>query len=267
MTWTIPQRSDGPSGLALSRSGSGPAIVLIHGVGLRSESWARQIPALAERFTVIAVDLPGHGESALFDAAPTLADYADRIAEVLDGQTGPAVIAGHSLGALTALEIATRHPDLCAGVAALNAIFRRSKQASDAVRARAGNLPLDKISDPEPTLRRWFGIDPNPDAESACRDWLLTADPVAYKAAYTVFAHADGPADEALRALSCPALFLTGSEEPNSTPAMSRVMAALVPDGQYMLIDGAAHMMPMTHPAAVNAALLDFTARCHGGAA
>ena len=83
MTWTIPQRSDGPSGLALSRAGSGPTIVLIHGVGLRSESWARQIPALAERCTVIAVDLPGHGDSASFVAQPALADYAGRIADVI----------------------------------------------------------------------------------------------------------------------------------------------------------------------------------------
>lgn len=267
MTWTIPQRSDRPSGLALSRAGSGPAVVLIHGVGLRSESWARQVPALAERFTVIAVDLPGHGESTPFDAQPTLADYAGRIAEVIDRHVGPAVIAGHSLGALIALEIATRHPDLCAGVAALNAIFRRSKQASDAVQARAGSLPLDKISDPEPTLQRWFAVDQNPAAANACREWLLGADPAAYKAAYTVFAQSDGPADEALRTLACAALFLTGSEEPNSTPAMSAAMAALVPDGQCAVIDGAAHMMPMTHPGDVNAALLDFAARCHGGAA
>ncbi|WP_339849638.1 alpha/beta hydrolase [uncultured Nisaea sp.] len=267
MTWTIPQRSDGPSGLALSRAGSGPTIVLIHGVGLRSESWARQIPALAERCTVIAVDLPGHGDSASFVAQPALADYAGRIADVIDRQAGPAVIAGHSLGALIALEIAIRHPDLCAGVAALNAIFRRSKQASDAVRARADGLPLDKISDPEPTLERWFSIDRNPDAANACRDWLLGADPAGYKAAYTVFAQSDGPADEALRTLSCPALFLTGSEEPNSTPAMSGAMAALVPDGECAVIDGAAHMMPMTHSGAVNRALLDFAARCHGGAA
>lgn len=267
MTWTIPPRSDGPSGLALSRSGSGPAIVLIHGVGLRSESWARQIPALAERFTVIAVDLPGHGQSTPFDTQPALADYADRIAEVIDRQAGPVVIAGHSLGALAALEISIRHPDLCAGVAALNAIFRRSKQASDSVRARAGNLPVDRIPDPEPTLRRWFEIDPNPDAENACRDWLLTVDPAAYKAAYTVFAQTDGPSDDALRGLSCPALFMTGSEEPNSTPAMSASMTALVPEGQCNVVDGAAHMMPMTHFGAVNAALLYFAARCHGGTA
>ena len=152
-------------------------------------------------------------------------------------------------------------------MAALNAIFRRSKQASDAVRARADGLPLDKISDPEPTLERWFSIDRNPDAANACRDWLLGADPAGYKAAYTVFAQSDGPADEALRTLSCPALFLTGSEEPNSTPAMSGAMAALVPDGECAVIDGAAHMMPMTHSGAVNRALLDFAARCHGGAA
>lgn len=264
MTWTIPPRSEGPSGIALSRTGNGPAVVLIHGVGLRAECWARQVPALADRYTVIAVDLPGHGCSAAFGTAPMLGDYASRIAAAVEPVGGAAVFVGHSLGALIALEVAFRYPALAAGVAALNAIYRRSPEAAEAVKARANALAREGAGDPSQTLRRWFGADPHSSAEAACRDWLRAADPSGYAAAYAVFATTDGPADDDLRALACPALFLTGALEPNSTPAMSEAMAAMAPMGAGAVIAGAAHMMPMTHSTAVNAALLEFVGQCHG---
>lgn len=266
MTWTIPPRSDGPAGLALSRAGAGAPVLLIHGVGLRSECWARQIPALAERYGVLAADLPGHGESVAFATVPGLADFADRIAVVLESLSRPALVVGHSLGALIALELATRYPHLVAGVAPLNAIWRRNPDAAAAVRARAESLPEDRVSDPGPTLKRWFEADPDVSAEAACRDWLLSVSPKSYKAAYRSFANADGPSEEALAALGCPGLFMTGALEPNSTPAMSRAMADLAPKGEALVIEGAAHMMPMTHAEEVNTALLDFARTCFGAA-
>ncbi len=77
-----------------------------------------------------------------------------------------------------------------------------------------------------------------------------------------MFAREDGPRDESLVALTCPVLFMTGADEPNSKPQMSRNMAALAPNGRAMLIDGAAHMMPMTHARQVNAALAGFVQEC-----
>ena len=53
-------------------------------------------------------------------------------------------------------------------------------------------------------------------------------------------------------------LFMTGGHEPNSTPAMSRRMASLVSDGMALIVEDAAHMMPMTHPSEVNQALRQF---------
>jgi pimeloyl-ACP methyl ester carboxylesterase len=55
---------------------------------------------------------------------------------------------------------------------------------------------------------------------------------------------------------------MTGAQEPNSTPAMSRAMADLAPDGQAVIIEGAAHMLPMTHREEVNTHLLSFAERC-----
>ena len=68
-----------------------------------------------------------------------------------------------------------------------------------------------------------------------------------YKAAYTTFAESDGPTKEQLARIDSPALFVTGADEPNSTPQMSRAMAELAPNGQAKVLLNAAHMMPMTH--------------------
>nr|WP_319383191.1 alpha/beta hydrolase [uncultured Roseibium sp.] len=257
MTWTTRPRSD-VNGLAVVSSGQGPRMVLIHGVGLRAEAWNGQSAALSTRFEVLVPDLPGHADSAALHGAPGLQVFGERIANLLDR---PAVVVGHSMGAMIALDLAARYPDQVKGVAALNAVFRRSPAARAAVRERAAQMAGTSAADPLPTLVRWFGERSSPE-RTACHDWLSNMDPEGYKAAYSVFAREDGPADEALRKLSCPALFMTGGREQNSTPAMSRAMAALAPDGRAEIVADAAHMMPMTHPELVNRALLEFAERC-----
>lgn len=253
MTWTTRLRSDHATLSAIS-AGQGATILFIHGVGLRAEAWGAQLDALSSQFRVVAVDMPGHGDSALPEGDLGLSDYTDAIAAGIDG---PVMAVGHSMGAMIALDMAIRHPEKVQGVVALNAIFRRRPDASDAVQARAASLDGTSMADPSGTLERWFGTDASPERD-ACHAWLTEVNPAGYKAAYTIFAHQDGPDTDALTALSCPALFMTGADEPNSTPAMSQAMAALAPKGRAEIIAGAAHMMPMTHAAAVNAALQDF---------
>lgn len=257
MSRTTRRRSDlGP--LAAIVAGDGPLVLLLHGVGLRAEAWGAQIDALAAAgFRVVAPDLPGHGASVALRAR-TLAGFSAPHVALL---SGPALVAGHSMGAMLALGLASGHPDRIRGVAALNAIYRRDAAARAAVRARAEALDGVSPIDPGGTLERWFGESASAERE-ACEDWLRSVDPAAYKAAYAVFAEADGPSDEALRRLDCPALFMTGSAEPNSTAAMSRAMAAVAPRGRARIVPGAAHMMPMTHAAEVNDALLALAREC-----
>lgn len=260
MTWTTLPRSERYGALAVHRTGSGADdLVLIHGVGLRSEAWGAMLPLLASRFRVHAIDMPGHGESAPA-AGDGLDDFVAPFHAALDNLDGRCFLAGHSMGALIALRLAADRPERVAGVAALNAVFRRTPQAAAAVRERAAALCGRDTPDPTPTLERWFGRAPSgavAAAARACHEWLVTGDPTAYAAAYGVFAREDGPSPETLAGLRCPALFLTGSDEPNSTPAMSRAMAALAADGSVAIVDGAAHMAPMTHADQVAASLLD----------
>lgn len=257
MIWTTRPRSEGPGGLAYCVEGAGPALVLLHGVGLRAEAWNAVSQHLADRFRVYAVDLPGHGASE-HTAGLQLEGYSTRVRDFVQSLGCPAYIAGHSMGAMIALDAAPRMPDCIRGVAGLNAIYRRSPDAQAAVRARADLLSESSVSDPTATLARWFGTTPDTrdaEAASACRAWLTQANPEGYAAAYRVFAQHDGPIDTQLHALQMPALFQTGAKDPNSTPSMSRAMAAKAPFGIAESVDHAAHMMPMTHPDAVAQAI------------
>ncbi len=253
MTWTTQPRSRFGQIAAITK-GVGPKVLLIHGVGLRAEAWAAQTDTLAENCHVMAVDMPGHGESSRLSADPELTDYSDAIAAILDEST---VVIGHSFGAMIALDLAIRHPGRVRAVAAFNAIYQRDDAARAAVRARAASLDGVTVADPTSTLNRWFGSDPSAERD-ACHRWLCEVNARGYRDAYRVFASQDGPSEEALATLHCPALFLTGANEPNSTPEMSRRMATLAPRGRSEVLAGAAHMLPMTHAAQVNAILKQF---------
>ena len=74
---TTPQRSRARHGAAYVEHGTGEPVLLIHGVGMRLEAWAPQAEALAASHRVIAVDMPGHGES---DRLPDDAQLTDFVA-------------------------------------------------------------------------------------------------------------------------------------------------------------------------------------------
>lgn len=240
------------------RGGDGPALVLIHGVGLNADAWNAMLPALLDTHTVTLVDMPGHGDSKPLAKGAALSDYTCAIAEAIDA---PSVIVGHSMGALIAMDLAIHHQHLVKAAVPLNAIFRRTLAASAAVKARVEKLQHDNVPDPSATLARWFGETPTGDlalAAENCRHWLTHVDPRGYETAYRAFAHADGPSDQDLESIRAPMFFMTGSDEPNSTPAMSEALANRVPHGRCAIIQAARHMMTLTHADEINTRLLQF---------
>ncbi|MBC7630052.1 alpha/beta fold hydrolase [Aeromicrobium sp.] len=93
-------------------SGSGPALLLLHGLGCDSSTWVDVIPTLAEHFTVIAPDLLGHGESDKPDADYSLGGYANGMRDLLTILgIDKATVVGHSFGGGVAMQFAYQFPD------------------------------------------------------------------------------------------------------------------------------------------------------------
>src|SRR5664279_5198934 len=99
---------------AYTLAGSGPALLLLHGIGSERQTWAPVLPLLAEHFTVIAPDLLGHGASAKPRADYSVAAYANGMRDLLDVLgIERATVVGHSLGGGVAAQIAYQYPERC----------------------------------------------------------------------------------------------------------------------------------------------------------
>jgi pimeloyl-ACP methyl ester carboxylesterase len=256
MTSRTLRLSDGTAARVIE-AGAGAPVLLIHGVGLRAEAWGPQMPALSAAHRVIAVDMPGHGESDPLPKGAALPDFvawASRVVEALS--LGPVALAGHSMGALIAGGLAVTRPDLVARVAMLCPVHRRNAEARAAVLSRAADIAAGR-GDPEGPLSRWFGP-----GEEAHRDqtatWLRAVDPAGYATAYAAFAGGDATYADRLSAIRAPTLVLTAEGDANSTPAMTHAIAAAIPGAAALVIPGHRHMLTLTAAPQVNAALLDW---------
>lgn len=266
----IPLTSEVVGGTAFSVHGSGEPLVLVHGVGMGKEIWTPQIAAFSRDYQVIVYDMLGHGGSALPAADVTLRDYANQLAGLLDHLgIAAANVVGHSMGALVALEFALAYPQRVLRVAALNAVFMRSAAQRAAVLERAAALAHTGVSATvDSTLDRWFGQPVPAELEqsaSMVKHFLNTVNPQGYARTYQLFASSDAVHADGLPALAMPALFMTGECDPNSSPEMSRAMAALAPQGQLDIVAAERHMMNVTAPERVNRRLRIFLETTRGG--
>src|ERR687888_931705 len=100
--------------VAYRSAGSGPVIVLVHGITSTSETWERVMPALSKRFTVIAPDLLGHGGSAKPRGDYSLGAYASGVRDLVIALGHErATFVGHSLGGGVAMQLAYQFPERC----------------------------------------------------------------------------------------------------------------------------------------------------------
>jgi magnesium chelatase accessory protein len=110
-------------------AGDGPVVLLLHGTGAATHSWAGLLPLLAEDFTVVAPDLPGHGFT---EAAPrrqlSLAGMGEGVAALLDELgTCPVLGVGHSAGAAILIRMALDDRLNLRGIVSLNGALMPSR--------------------------------------------------------------------------------------------------------------------------------------------
>ena len=98
--------------VAYHAAGSGPVVLLIHGITSSADAWEAVIPALAEEHTVIAPDLLDHGGSAKPRGDYSLGAYASGLRDVLSALGHPrATVVGHSMGGGIAMQVAYQFPE------------------------------------------------------------------------------------------------------------------------------------------------------------
>ena len=128
------------------RTGSGPAAILVQGVGVTGGGWAPQVERLASRFSVITIDNRGIGSSTLDHRQLTIEDMASDVIAVADAEgLDQFNLGGHSMGGVIAQEVALRAPFRVASLALL-CTFLKGRQGvlvapgmwPSAIRSRVG---------------------------------------------------------------------------------------------------------------------------------
>jgi pimeloyl-ACP methyl ester carboxylesterase len=236
-------------GTAFKSYGDQPSpLIFIHGVGMRGDVWSPQVEYFSNDYQVITYDFLGHGESHLPPEEPVLDDYVEQLNSLLKHLNLSLIsLVGHSMGALISVAFALKHPDKVKALVPINIAFNRSEEAQKGVLNRANQiLQTNKILNIEQTLERWFKNKTSADdlkKIDKIRNWLANTSPQGYGRTYRLFALSDKVFLNKLSRLRPPVLYLTGDEDPNSTPDMSQQMAEETPNGSSNSLTGEAHMM------------------------
>jgi pimeloyl-ACP methyl ester carboxylesterase len=218
-----------------------PSAVFIHGAGAGAGIWSMTISRVARHAHAIAVDLPGHGPSALGEIGTlSLERYRDAVGELCGALClGPSVLVGHSMGALVALEAALAWPD---------------KVRALVLVAAAPKMPVDPqllalLRDDPDGATLWLadhGLSPR--TKPAVRRGFLAAGaaapPEVTRADFEIVRAAD--LRPRLAQIACPIVWLDGADD------------AIVPGacregrpGSVVSVPDAGHLLPIEAPAAI----------------
>ena len=271
-----------PDGTRLHVELFGPAdaqpVVLLHGWTCALRFWAFQVPVLAERYRVIAVDLRGHGRSEAGHTrdhgVETLAADLDAVLEATTGRGSRPVLVGHSMGAMTIVAWSGRHRgDVArriAGAALLNTgvsgladavtVFPGPARLRAAVYAASSRSALPTGPASPLTFRAVRRMALSRHASSArvafCEEMILATKAPVRAGFGRGFQALD--LDDALEHLDVPTLVVAAELDRLTPPVHARRMAEHLPRVQRLLVvPGSGHMAPVEVPDTVNAALLE----------
>ncbi len=268
----------------------GPAILLVHGFGASTDHWRHNIPVLAQRHEVHAIDLLGFGRSAkpaeLAYGGPL---WRDQLAAYVSERIGrPTVLVGNSLGGFSALAAGAALGDQAAGVVLLNAagpfsdeqappkgwgaITRQTIAGALLKSPVLQRLLFENLRRPATirrTLNQVYVDKTNVDEALVEAIRRPSLDPGAFGVFRTVFDIPRGqPLDELFAQLTCPLLLLWGIRDPWINAVGRRAaFQRHAPAGTSEVVLEAGHCPHDEVPDQVNAALLDWIAGLSSGAA
>ena len=260
--------------LSTLEAGIGPAVVAFHGLGGTKGSFLLMVAALSDRFRVIAVDLPGFGDSdkpigAAYDAR----FFAEAMIDLLDAlELERADLVGNSLGGRVALEVALRDPQRVGRLALLapSLAWRRSRRWAPALRLVRPELGLVQLAPRVVVQAVVQRLIPGADrgwtaagVDEFLRAYLTPAGRAAfYAAARQIYLEAPQGKDgfwPRLRELQPDALFIWGRRDTLVPIAFARHVAEALPEARHVELD-CGHVPQMERPRQTHKAVAAFLA-------
>ena len=253
--------------IALYRAGPArakEAVVLVHGMGKpAARDWAQVIPALAQRYAVYAIDLPGFGYSAKGNHHYSPDNQARVLEAVLASRIKrPFALIGHSMGGTVALAYAGAYPERLRRLVLVDVagVLHRSVYAEFLARAAA---------------QRAMGLD-SPWFESVVRaiqlraeHWPVRGDLVLERAsirqrflrgdpnAIAAFAMVEHDFTESLKNIKAPTLIIWGGADTIAPLRTGQALAAVIPNARLTVIEGAGHAPQVQFPDRFNPVVID----------
>ena len=234
-----------------------PAVILVHGAGMDRTVWALQARSLAALgLSVLAVDLPGHGDSegAPLPTVSGMGDWLARLVAAAGLRT--AALAGHSMGAAAALECAARHPDTVFALALIGAA--EAMPVNPAMLAAAHDdigAAIDMMVGFSlgPVARTWGAVPGFWTRRIAER--VIAAAPrgvlgndLAACAAWATGAQSAGR-------VRCPTMVILGEADRMTTPKAGQALAARIAGAAVVVLPAVGHLLMQEAPDAVSALL------------
>lgn len=235
-------------------------VLLLHGLGATKATLLPLVGPLSRDYRVLAVDLPGFGDSSKPIAAYDAPWYAERVLRLLDTlEIKEAGIVGNSMGGRIAMEVGLRAPERVRGLALLAPAlaFLRFRQLSGIVRFLRPQLAALPVSPPRAVcLRAIRRIFADPDrlpaswydaaVDEFLRVWGSARGRIAFASAarhiYLDEPHGEEGFWTRLADLDVPSLFVFGRRDPLIPAAFARHVANALPDARISLLDDCGHV-------------------------
>lgn len=259
--------------LSWREMGQGAPALLFHCSLAHSGALSGLMAGLADRLAMRALDLPGHGGTGLDPGGPNR-DQAQADALRLLPAAGPAHLIGHSYGATIALRLALTMPERVASLTLIEpvqfSLLAEADPAAFAAEAAAQAPFLDAAAAGDwPGAARLFlarwdggvsaGSDPQRAAYMQARIPLVAAESLVLSDPDTC-----GVRVRDLHRITCPLLLVAGSVSPPVALRILDVIADHLPAARRLMVAGAGHMAPLTHPRPIAEAIAALVAEAGG---
>jgi len=250
-------------GTVYQRSGNGPTVVLVHGLGLNQAMWQWLLPSLTEHFDVVSYDLWGHGESSDPPSIPNLRLFARQILALInDADIAVTAVVGFSIGGMIARRFAYDHSSRLSALAILNSSHDRTDFENKAVQIRADQArELGPSALVDAALKRWFTDNfrsESPKTMALVKRWLEANKPDIYPKIYRVLADGDAELVDIIEKIDCPTLIMTSQDDLGNSPEMANRMAEIIPAARCIILPKLKHMALIEDPDQFNSHLVSF---------